>query len=59
LTDEKGFMGPQDYECESERLNLLIKGLTEVVGQIEEKIQKIIDQDKTLSHQHELLCSIE
>lgn len=40
LTDEKGFMGPQDYECESERLNLLTKGLREVVGQIEEKTQK-------------------
>ncbi|KAA6315107.1 hypothetical protein EZS27_034384 [termite gut metagenome] len=59
LTDEKGFMNPQDYECKRECLNILLKALTEAIGKIQKKIQMIIDQDETLSRQFKLLCSID
>ncbi|KAA6310229.1 hypothetical protein EZS27_038434, partial [termite gut metagenome] len=59
LTDEKGFMNPQDYREKSERLKILLKDLKEVIRQIEGKIQKIIEGDETLSHQLNLLCSID
>ncbi|KAA6335459.1 hypothetical protein EZS27_016318 [termite gut metagenome] len=59
LTDEKGFMNPQDYRQKSARLNILLKDLKEVIRQIEGKIQKIIEGDETLSRQLKLLCSID
>jgi transposase len=59
LTDEKGFMNPQDYLEKSERLNILLKDLKAVIEQIERKIQKLIEGDETLSHQFKLLCSID
>ncbi|KAA6313923.1 hypothetical protein EZS27_035387, partial [termite gut metagenome] len=58
LTDEKGFMNPQDYREKSERLNILLKDLKVAIEQIERKIQKIIEGDETLSRQFKLLCSI-
>ncbi|KAA6311628.1 hypothetical protein EZS27_037283 [termite gut metagenome] len=59
LTDEKSFMDPQDYRQKSARLKILLKGLTATIKEIEKKIQKIIDQDETLSRQFKLLCSID
>ncbi|KAA6312055.1 hypothetical protein EZS27_036945 [termite gut metagenome] len=59
LTDEKGFMNPQDYKEKSARLNILLKDLKAVIEQIERKIQKIIEGDETLSRQFKPLCSID
>ncbi|KAA6306404.1 hypothetical protein EZS27_041939, partial [termite gut metagenome] len=59
LTDEKGFMDPQDYRGKSESLNILLKALREVIEKIQKRIQEIIDQDETLSRQLKLLCSID
>ncbi|KAA6315206.1 hypothetical protein EZS27_034301 [termite gut metagenome] len=59
LTDEKGFMNPQDYREKSERLNILLKDLKAAIEQIQKKIQKIIEGDETLSRQLKLLCSID
>ncbi|KAA6313058.1 hypothetical protein EZS27_036111, partial [termite gut metagenome] len=59
LTDEKSFMDPQDYRQKSARLKILLKDLKAAIGQIQKKIQQIIDQDETLSHQFKFLCSID
>ncbi|KAA6329379.1 hypothetical protein EZS27_021804 [termite gut metagenome] len=51
LTDEKGFMDLQDYWEKSARLKILLEDLKEAIEVIEEKIQKIIEGDETLSRQ--------
>ncbi|KAA6304852.1 hypothetical protein EZS27_043497, partial [termite gut metagenome] len=51
LTDEKGFMDSQDYREKSARLKILLEDLKEAIEVIEEKIQKIIEGDETLSRQ--------
>ncbi|KAA6307623.1 hypothetical protein EZS27_040704, partial [termite gut metagenome] len=51
-------MDPQDYRQKSARLKVLLKALTVAIKEIEKKIQKIIEEDETLSHQFKLLCSI-
>jgi transposase len=59
LTDQKRFMAKKDYEIKSKRLKQLIKKLEEAIEQIEEQIKDFIDDDPTLSRQHELLVSID
>lgn len=59
LTDQKSFMSPQDYQDKRKRLCTLIQELTIAIGQIEQKIHRIISEDPELSRQHQLLCSIE
>ncbi|KAA6320597.1 hypothetical protein EZS27_029649 [termite gut metagenome] len=59
LTDEKGFMNPQDYRQKSARLKILLKDLKAAIAAIEKKIQMIIEADETLSRQLKLLCSID
>jgi transposase len=59
LSDEKDFMAPADYQDKSTRLKTLLKGLEKAIREIDLKIQEIIAQDERLSHQYELLCSIE
>lgn len=58
LTDQKCFMDVDDYKKKSRRLKSLIKDLDTLIVQIENDMQKIIDNDQTLSNQHKLLCSI-
>jgi transposase len=59
LTDQKCFMDVDDYKKKSRRLKSLIKDLDTLIVQIENDMQKIIDNDQTLSNQHKLLCSID
>ncbi|KAA6326084.1 hypothetical protein EZS27_024772, partial [termite gut metagenome] len=59
LTDEKGFMNPQDYRQKSVRLKILLKVLEASIKEIQEKIQLVIEEDETLSRQRQLLCSID
>jgi transposase len=59
LTDQKRFMDKDDYKKKSKRLKSLINELTEAIKQIEKEIQKIIDNDETLSNQHKLLLSVD
>lgn len=59
LTDQKRFMDKDDYKKKSKRLKGLIKELTEAITQIEKEIQKIMDNDETLSNQNKLLCSVD
>lgn len=59
LTDQKRFMDKDDYKKKSKRLKGLINELTEAITQIEKEIHKIMDNDKTLSNQNKLLCSID
>jgi transposase len=59
LTDQKRFMDKEDYQKKSARLEKLIKELAESIAQIDAQIAGLIDADQTLSHQHELLCSID
>jgi len=59
LTDQKDFMDKDQYKIKSTRLQKLISNLEEAIEQIEAEIQKLIDNDPTLSRQHELLCSVE
>lgn len=58
LTDQRDYMDKIDYNNKSKRLRKLIKNLELVIDQIEEQIRKLIDSDKTLSRQYQLLCSI-
>lgn len=59
LTDQKDFMDKDDYKNKSIRLEKLITNLENAIEQIETQIQRVIDNDQTLSRQHELLCSVE
>jgi transposase len=59
LTDQKDFMDGQLYKNKHKRLSQLIQNLNETIKQIETEIQSIIDNDKTLSRQHQLLCSVD
>ena len=59
LTDQKDFMDKDDYKKKSIRLEKLITNLEIAIEQIEAQIQGLIDNDQTLSRQHELLCSVD
>jgi len=59
LTDQKRFMDKDDYKKKSKRLKSLINELTEAIKQIEKEIQKVIDNNETLSNQHKLLLSVD
>lgn len=59
LTDQKDFMDSQFYQNKHKRLSRLINSLNEAIKQIENEIQSIIDNDKTLARQHQLLCSVD
>ena len=59
LTDQKDFMDKDDYRKKSIRLQKLITNLENAIEQIEVQIQSLIDNDQTLSRQHELLCSVD
>lgn len=59
LTDQKDFMDKNLYKKKSTRLQKLISNLDDALEQIEREIQSLIDDDQTLSRQHQLLCSVE
>lgn len=59
LTDQKRFMSSEDYQKKSLRLIKLIKELDDAIEFINKEIENLIKTDKTLSHQHQLLCSID
>ena len=59
LNDQKDFMDKDQYKVKSTRLQKLISNLDDAIEQIEAEIQKLIDNDPTLSRQHELLCSVQ
>lgn len=59
LTDQKRFMDKADYAGKSHRLKRQIKELELSILEIEDEIQKLIDEDETLSRQHKLLLSID
>jgi len=59
LTDQKDFMDSHLYQKKHKRLSQLIHSLNKTIKQIENEIQSIIDNDKILSRQHQLLCSVE
>ena len=56
LTDQKRFMPNEVYQKKSKRL---IKELDDAIVLINEEIECLIKMDNTLSHQHQLLCSID
>ena len=59
LTDQQDYMDKVDYKSKSNRLKKLTKGIELAIEQIEEEIRILIDGDKTLSRQYQLLCSID
>lgn len=59
LTDQKDFMDKDVYKKKSIRLQKLIKNLEIAIEQIEAEIQTLVDNDQTLSRQHQLLCSVD
>jgi len=59
LSDQQDYMDRADYKQKSDRMKRLIKGLELAIEQIEEAIRVLINNDKTLSRQHQLLCSID
>ena len=52
-------MSKEDYERKSKRLTGLIKELEASIAAIEQEIERLIEEDETLSRQHKLLCSID
>ena len=59
LTDQRDFMEQKVYKKKHNRLSQLIQNLNKAIKQIEDEIQLIIDNNETLSKQHQLLCSID
>ncbi|MDR1116576.1 MAG: transposase, partial [Tannerella sp.] len=59
LTDQKWFMNPNDYQDKARRMDRVLKELEVAIGEIEVKIQELIDSDKVLKRQHELLLSVD
>lgn len=59
LSDQKEYMPDNIYKLKSKRLTLLIKELEKAISNIESEIESIIKGDVLLSHQMELLLSIE
>lgn len=59
LTDQKDFMPKAIYTCKSKRLKTLISSLEQVIKTIEEEMNIIIESNKLLSRQMELLTSID
>ena len=59
LTDQRDFMEQKVYKKKHKRLSQLIQNLNKTIKQIEDEIQSIIDNNETLSKQHQLLCSID
>jgi transposase len=59
LSDQQDYMDISDYKQKSSRLKKLIKSLGLAIQQIEDKIRVLINNDKTLSRQHQLLCSVD
>ncbi|KAA6317223.1 hypothetical protein EZS27_032588, partial [termite gut metagenome] len=59
LTDQKRFMSKENYASKSKRLKRQIKDLDLSIAEIEQEIERLIQNDATLAHQHELLCSID
>jgi transposase len=58
ITDQKRFMDKKDYEEKKKRLQKLIAELEKCIAAIEEKIDRVINSDETLTRQHELLLSV-
>lgn len=59
LTDQKRFMNKEDFQKKSKRLKKLIGELNKIILIIDKEITCLIDNDKTLSNQHQLLCSVD
>ena len=59
LTDQKRFMSKEDYVKKSKRLKRQIRELEVSISEIEQEIERLIDDDQTLSQQHKLLRSID
>lgn len=59
LSDQQDYMDWSDYKQKSRRLKKLIKSLELAIEQIEEAIRGLVNDDKTLSRQYQLLCSID
>jgi transposase len=59
LTDQKRFMNAEDYENKSKRLYPILMDIAEAIKLIDKQIHDLIDADPILSHQHELLCSVD
>jgi transposase len=59
LRDQERFMSTQDYKRKGKRLKELMECLEKTIATIEQEIQQLIDNDDTLSNQHQLLCSID
>jgi transposase len=49
----------EDYEAKRKRLKRQINELNISIDEIEQEIERLIDNDGTLKHQHELLLSID
>jgi transposase len=52
-------MSREDYEAKSKRLKRQINDLNISIDEIEQEIERLIDSDGTLKHQHELLLSVD
>lgn len=59
LSDQKRFMNKEDYAKKSKRLKRQIKELEVSIAEIEQEIERLIDNDQTLCRQHKLLCSVD
>jgi transposase len=59
LTDQKRFMSDDDYQAKAKRMDSVLKELEKAIDEIESKIRDLIDSDRMLKNQHELLLSVE
>ncbi|MDR2859332.1 MAG: transposase, partial [Mediterranea sp.] len=59
LTDQERFMDKTLFEKKKERLKSVLHQLEQSIADVDKEIKNLIQGDKTLSKQHELLCSVD
>ena len=59
IKDKQGFMPEKEYKGMVKRQNKLIKSLTKNIKEVEQKIDKLIKDDRTLSKQYEQITSVD
>lgn len=59
LTDQKKYMDSDDFKEKSSRWKKILKTINETIDDIDVEIEKIFKENKFLSHQKELLLSID
>lgn len=59
LHDQKGFMDPEDYVEKSRLWTAVVKTLNKQLALLDEQIVKLVALDEEISHQVELLKSVD